>query len=421
MTASGSNDYHKLTYDQVVRLEEIVRMDYVVQPVGDLPKITVKPQDLIASLKTKLEESGFVLKDIRINGSAASVVIGGSKCQTYNDLDILFNFVPEQEPSLDSARDRARHNKMRLCVLKCLEDELSEEVGTANTNYERLAESYFQKYVLVQNSKNDLWSLVALRSAGRSIELKFVDGMKRKYEFSIDSFQLIISEYLTFRDTYRFDIFPRLYPTVFVESVYGDYNSALEHLEMQLIATRNPEEIRGGGLLKYCYLRTCGYRDADPESMAQLNKYMCSRFFIDFPDVVRQRSQLEKYLVNHFTGRDELKHPFLLQVRNQVHHHAFALPMRERTRTIDMIDVVSRLHVFASGMYGGGIYANVYSPRNSRPFYLVGGEHPDGTSTAMASHIYNGGSNSRSSHQFDPHCMALPVYITTITRAATIS
>jgi len=37
------------------------------------------------------------------------------------------------------------------------------------------------------------------------------------------------------------------YPTVVAESVYGSFDVAIHHLNNKLIATRNPEEIRGGG------------------------------------------------------------------------------------------------------------------------------------------------------------------------------
>jgi len=47
---------------------------------------------------------------------------------------------------------------------------------------------------------------------------------------------------------------PDFYPTVIAESVYGSFDVAIDHLNRKLIATRNPEEIRGGGLLKYCNL-----------------------------------------------------------------------------------------------------------------------------------------------------------------------
>lgn len=79
---------------------------------------------------------------------------------------------------------------------------------------------------------------------------------------------------------------------------------ALSHLNKRLIDTRNPEEIRGGGLLKYCYLLTRGYRAT--YDCRELEKYMCSRFFIDFPEINAQEAKLCAYLDNHFGAEFEV-------------------------------------------------------------------------------------------------------------------
>ena len=109
------------------------------------------------------------------------------------------------------------------------------------------------------------------------------------------------------------------YPTVVGESMYGDFHEALYHLQKKLIATRNPEEIRGGGLLKYCNLLCKGYRPAVPEEVKNMERYMCSRFFIDFSDINQQQSKLENYLYNHFVDdmngnaeNDRLKYEYLM-------------------------------------------------------------------------------------------------------------
>jgi len=100
------------------------------------------------------------------------------------------------------------------------------------------------------------------------------------------------------------------YPTVVAESVYGSFDVAIDHLNRKLIATRNPEEIRGGGLLKYCNLVVRNFRPTDDIDVARLERYMCSRFFIDFPDVDAQRVKLQHYLADHFSD-DVLRHDYL--------------------------------------------------------------------------------------------------------------
>lgn len=67
--------------------------------------------------------------------------------------------------------------------------------------------------------------------------------------------------------------------TVMAESMYGDFEQAMDHLRYRLIATRNPEEIRGGGLLKYSNLLVRDFKPACETEIKTLERYMCSRFY----------------------------------------------------------------------------------------------------------------------------------------------
>ena len=128
------------------------------------------------------------------------------------------------------------------------------------------------------------------------------------------------------------------YPTVVAESAYGDFEAAVQHTRKRLIATHNPEEVRGGGLLKYCCLLARRYRLSKDVDASTLERYMCSRFFIDFPDAERQRSQLENYLANHFTGTWHLlRIPWLSTLRTVVSRGAVCLGHR-RKETLALID-----------------------------------------------------------------------------------
>lgn len=66
------------------------------------------------------------------------------------------------------------------------------------------------------------------------------------------------------------------------------YHLQAGHLKEHLIDTIQPEEIRGGGLLKYARLLSSGYKPLYPTKLARMERYMCSRFFIDFPDIDKQ-------------------------------------------------------------------------------------------------------------------------------------
>lgn len=135
----------------------------------------------------------------------------------------------------------------------------------------------------------------------RCIELKFVDMMRRQFEFSVDSFQITLDPLL---DVENLAIISDDEIRIHAESMFGDFPQALRHLNRRLIDTRSPEEIRGGGLLKYCHLLTRGY--SATQNCREMEKYMCSRFFIDFPDIATQEIKLRGYLDNHFGNEDEV-------------------------------------------------------------------------------------------------------------------
>jgi len=58
--------------------------------------------------------------------------------------------------------------------------------------------AYIEKVVRVINpSNNDSWALMSLCNVnGQNIELKFVDRMKRQFQFSVDSFQILLDPLL---------------------------------------------------------------------------------------------------------------------------------------------------------------------------------------------------------------------------------
>lgn len=128
---------------------------------------------------------------------------------------------------------------------------------------------------------------------------------------------------------------------VLAESMYGDFEAAMDHLRYRLIATRNPEEIRGGGLLKYSNLLVRDYRPASETQIKTLERYMCSRFFIDFPDVQEQQRKILSYLKNHFIGEERSKYQYLMTLRRVIDDSTVCLMGHERRLTLNMITVLA--------------------------------------------------------------------------------
>lgn len=66
---------------------------------------------------------------------------------------------------------------------------------------------------------------------------------------------------------------------------------------------------------------------------------MCSRFFIDFPDITQQKAKLENYLWNHFVEPDEeaLRHQYLMLLHEVVEESTVCLMGHERRQTLQLI------------------------------------------------------------------------------------
>lgn len=328
-TLNCRNRFQVLCYDQVLRLHEVMEDVVPIHGRGNFPTLHVKLRELVQIVQKKLVAEGVQVRDVRLNGGAASYILDSASCQEFNDLDLIFGV------------DLSNHNelqKVRNCVLECLLDFLPEGVSKDKMSSCSLKEAYVQKMVKVCNEHGDRWSLISLSNKTRkNVELKFVDKMKRQFEFSVDSFQVILDSLLTFYDVSQAPMSEHFYPTVVAESVYGDFSEAWYHLNNKIIATRNPEEIRGGGLLKYCYLLVKSFTPADDIDIRTMERYMCSRFFIDFSDINQQRQKLESYLANHFSGDESMKYHYLMTLYRVVDESTICLMGHERRQTLNLI------------------------------------------------------------------------------------
>ena len=219
--------------------------------------------------------------------------------------------------------------------------------------------------------------MFGLLFSGRNLELKFVQKMKRQFEFSVDSFQIILDTYLAYRHATvgidgAVEMREGFHPTVVAESVYGDFAAAMRHLRHRRIWTHRPEEIRGGGLLRYCNLLARGFLPGEDgegtsgDEIASLEKHMCARFFIDFDDIERQRRKLIGYLDGHFHGEDELKFQYLLVLRQVVSNGAACLMQHERAMIVDLLTALVR-ETFARNVANHNIVSSTCNQQTSTP------------------------------------------------------
>ncbi|KAF7636209.1 hypothetical protein Mgra_00004468 [Meloidogyne graminicola] len=304
---------------QVDRLRSV--LDQVVEIHGreNFPTLEIPLHSLIGIISKKLRDSGLPLLHVKLNGGAASFVFANSDSFPYSDIDLIFPIALERDQDFERVRE-------------AVFDALLQMMPSSTTNKsvitsETLRDVYIRKMVKVTD--NDRWSLFSLHNDyGRCIELKFVERMRRAFEFSVDSFQITLDPLIENPNEDK--------PVIRAESMYGDFMQALFHLNKRLIDTRNPEEIRGGGLLKYCHLLTRGFTAT--ANCRDMEKYMCSRFFIDFPDINVQELKLLNYLQNHFGNEDDLKLDYLHKLFCVIRDSTVCLMQHERRQTLSMVD-----------------------------------------------------------------------------------
>ncbi|XP_075395448.1 terminal nucleotidyltransferase 5D [Tenrec ecaudatus] len=324
--------FSSLTWDQVITLDQVLDEVIPIHGKGHFPTMEVKPKDIIHIVKDQLIEKEIIIKDTRLNGSTASYILASHNGINYKDLDIIFGVELPSDREFQVIKDT---------VLSCLLDFLPKGVKKDKITTTIMKEAYVQKMVKVCN-KHDRWSLISLsNNTGKNIELKFVNSLRRQFEFSVDSFQIVLDSMLNFYIDKNACLSQGSYPVVVAESMYGDFQEAMTHLQYKLISTRKPEEIRGGGLLKYSNLLVRDFKPASQREIKTLERYMCSRFFIDFPDVREQQKKIESYLRNHFIGEEKSKYEYLMTLRGVVDESTVCLMGHERRQTLNMITVMA--------------------------------------------------------------------------------
>ncbi|XP_025844424.1 terminal nucleotidyltransferase 5D [Vulpes vulpes] len=324
--------FSNLTWDQLITLDQVLDEVIPIHGRGNFPTLEVKPKDIIQVVKEQLIEQGIIVKDTRLNGSTASYILASHNGISYKDLDVIFGVELPRDQEFQVVKD---------AVLGCLLDFLPKGVKKEKITLKTMKEAYVQKMVKVCN-KHDRWSLISLsNNTGKNVELKFVNSLRRQFEFSVDSFQIVLDPMLEFYSDKNAKLTKESYPVVVAESMYGDFREAMTHLQFKLISTRKPEEIRGGGLLKYSNLLVRDFKPACEAEIKTLERYMCSRFFIDFPDVAEQQMKIESYLRNHFIGEEKSKYDYLMTLRGVVNESTVCLMGHERRQTLNMITLMA--------------------------------------------------------------------------------
>ncbi|CAF5120437.1 unnamed protein product, partial [Rotaria magnacalcarata] len=124
---------------------------------------------------------------------AASYVLTNDKSFSYSDIDFIFRCDLSSELTW---------TQIKTTVCECLYRHISSTNASSSSQLLFspiiIQAAYVEKVVRVINpSNNDSWALMSLCNVnGQNIELKFVDRMKRQFQFSVDSFQILLDPLL---------------------------------------------------------------------------------------------------------------------------------------------------------------------------------------------------------------------------------
>lgn len=109
-----------LNWEQVQRLDGILSETIPIHGRGNFPTLELQPSLIVKVVRRRLADRGIGVRDVRLNGSAASHVLHQDSGLGYKDLDLIFCADLRGEEEFQTVKD---------VVLDCLLDFLPEGVN----------------------------------------------------------------------------------------------------------------------------------------------------------------------------------------------------------------------------------------------------------------------------------------------------
>lgn len=396
-TKGKRDEMRILTEEQAVALRDVLGQKYIIHadcqrqyynlpyapdqvllyPV-QAPALCCQPFDLVNVVMSRLLAHGVPITSVRLNGGAASHVLLNSKIEkrTFNDLDVVFMLAEEKSLSeFSKIWDTIRSTIMGLLreyVMGAMPDNPTRQY-LRNCSDHVLEQIYVQKLIMIPKmhhdresmelgSDEDCWSLICFRNdEGKNVEFKFVNRLRRCYEFPTDSFQIILNEeVLGGRDTpgarvgesakaEAKDQTSYVHKTQYL-SCHTSMDEALGDLRHNRLGIHKPEEIRGGGFLRYIQLRMKGalLRKEQKVQEEKNERLMLNRFLLDFRSQASISHVLDNFIRCHFPQKTNLKNmnasiEFLDRVKRKVEksrNHKSAVE-NDNPQTLEFLAAVS--------------------------------------------------------------------------------
>lgn len=269
-----------LDEEQSIHLREVLDETYeIVSKDGDLT-IHVTPKELIQHLQLCCQQL-LHYNGIRLGGSGATSVLAKQLESNFNDLDFTLYLV--HKPNFDELL------QIEEQVLGYFIERECQVILSPREIYERffLDSVKVQSCPMMDSRQRESWSLITLGKQGcKTIDIRFVYRSKRSYVFSTDSFEIILDSLLSSNNPKK---------KILVESLYGNYEEAMFHLQSGILCTNQPGQVRRG-ILRYCYELAKG-RMPKPEHRARLEETFVQAFLAEkhicFEDI------LTKFLQRH--------------------------------------------------------------------------------------------------------------------------
>lgn len=108
-----SCNFSVLSWEQVQRLDSILTETIPIHGRGNFPTLEMKPRQIVKVVRSRMEERKINVRDVRLNGSAASHVLHEDSGLGYKDLDLIFCADLKSETEFQIVKD---------IVLDCLLD-----------------------------------------------------------------------------------------------------------------------------------------------------------------------------------------------------------------------------------------------------------------------------------------------------------
>lgn len=120
ITEVESSNISVLGWEQVQRLDAILTETIPIHGRGNFPTLEMKPRQIVKVVRSRMEERNIHVRDVRLNGSAASHVLHEDSGLGYKDLDLIFCADMKGESDFQIVKD---------IVLDCLLDFLPDGVN----------------------------------------------------------------------------------------------------------------------------------------------------------------------------------------------------------------------------------------------------------------------------------------------------